>query len=347
MTNQNRVSPICMQIAPMGRHSHMTYYIYWFCGLHVGNLRTADLEPTTPDRPTRCLGSDAGTPPPVENMKGKRTLQVKASDPQSTKAMKGSPAALSDATLELGFWVDDVTQAPPPVEPPVEPAVQKKTTPKRRVKASPSKPTTPKSKASPKKATPKKNKKDDDGDDSSSLSSVSASCVEVAGSESDSELDMAERLRQRKAALYMEWQDYEGHQHAYGAEAESLESFTKHGLESKGWSYVGGEWTKPVAPRAPGAMKVLKKPSTNGFVIITRPKTSTPLKGKKNKTSSGHADAPVKKTKGKKQNQNKKAGSKVAPPPAMKAMKVMNPMKVMKTALKKKNQLKQKKQGKK
>ena len=317
-------------------------------GLHVENLRTASLEPKTPDRPTRCLGSDAGTPPPVENIKGNRLLKVNASDPQSLKAVKGSPSAQSDVTLDLGFWVaDDTIETSHPVEPPV----QKKAQPKRSLKPASSKPTTPKSKASPKKAakakaTPKKDKVEDN---SSDVSSLSASCVEVADSESDSDLDMAERLRQRKAALHMEWQDYEGHQHSYGAEADSLETFTKQGLESKGWRFDGGQWTKPVAPRAPGAMKVMKKPSNRGYVIITRPKTGTSQENKKqtkkDTANSSHAgrNPSVMKTKGNKK-QMKKAGSKVAAPSAMKVMKVM---KVKKTALKQKKQEKQKKQGKK
>ena len=161
------------------------------------------------------------------------------------------------------------------------------------MKPASSKPTTPKSKASPKKAakakakaTPKKDKVEDN---SSDVSSLSASCVEVADSESDSDLDMAERLRQRKAALHMEWQDYEGHQHSYGAEADSLETFTKQGLESKGWRFDGGQWTKPVAPRAPGAMKVMKKPSNRGYVII-HPSQDRNQSGEQEADQEGHRE---------------------------------------------------------
>lgn len=238
-------------------------------------------------------------------MRTSRKLQKNVSGPFSHKANKGSPgAATSDSpkTLKLGYWNSPSYQAKNPDE-----ARPKNASPKK----SPQK-ASPKSKSSPqkamkkpsKKASPKKNRKMEEQESSDSEGTL----VEAASSESDLEISLDERLRQRKAKLYVEWVDYKDWNSSFRCGFESLEKFTKNGLLNAGWNLVDGQWSKPISKtdKKKKSAKKNKSHVPKKYIIMSRPKT-----GSASSSSPSKSKSPASSKKGK-----------MAGKAAMKVMKV-------------------------
>ena len=178
------------------------------------------------------------SPGPVTPAKGKtRKLTVKASDPFSDAAVKGSPPDTPDSmgtTLVLSPY------------------------PKKAVKSN-------LTAASIEPPEPNVNPKSQDQDSQEDKESIcyesdtqteltEGTLVEVASTDSDVYLSEKDRLKSRKAALYVEWRDYYNHHKSFGEDvhAETLQEFTTSGLLAAGWQQNPGNfhWHKPGASKA-------------------------------------------------------------------------------------------------
>ena len=236
------------------------------------HLRTTTTVPTTPDRPARSRGLEMISPGPVTPVRGKtRKLTVKASDPFSDAAVKGSPPETPDSmgtTLVL---------SPNP----------KKATKSNLAAASIA---SPKSNVNPKSQAPDDSQEDNSGNDSDSESqSELGTLVEVASTDSDTNLAERDRLRARKAALYVEWRDYYNHQKSFGkhVHADTLQMYTSDGLIHAGWQQNpgNGHWHKPGASKVATVARAGSKKPKDSWVWMKKStstkKTQKPAKNAK------------------------------------------------------------------
>ena len=206
------------------------------------------------------------SPGPVTPAKGKtRKLTVKASDPFSDAAVKGSPPDTPDSmgtTLVLSPY------------------------PKKAVKSN-------LTAASIEPPEPNVNPKSQDQDSQEDKESIcyesdtqteltEGTLVEVASTDSDEYLSEKDRLKSRKAALYVEWRDYYNHQKSFGEDvhAETLQEFTTSGLLAAGWQQNPGNfhWHKPGASKAASVARAGSRTPKSNFVWMKKSKASTPQK---------------------------------------------------------------------
>ncbi len=249
-------------------------------------LRTME-EPQTPRprlRRSRKMTDVDGSPPvtPQKSVEKhpKRCLQMKVSD-ASHLADKGTPPGtpVSQATTLVLGGINDLTPSPKKVlKSPKTPGAPLRKAKKVEVsKKNPKKPPTPEPSES----------SDSESSEEESLGSLE-SPVPAADTESDTDLSKHERLKQRKAALYLDWRDYYSHQKSFGQniDVESLEVYTHDGLISAGWVQdAAGRWNKPGARAVTLKRPAAAKPAPERFVLRFSKKKGQGSSKKKNQKS--------------------------------------------------------------
>lgn len=234
----------------------------------------------------------------------RRGLKMQVSD-ASHVADKGTPPgtpASQATTLVLGEVNDlPLTPSPKRMESPKPPGAPLRTIKELEVS---------------KKNPPTPPPSDSESSEEESLGSLE-SLVAAADTDSDTDLSRHERLKQRKAALYLEWRDYYNYQKSFGEniDAECLEVYTHQGLINAGWVQDGaGRWNKPGTRAVTLKRPASAKPAPSQFVARfskkgSQSKKKEAQKVKKNKAKK-NTSLKVQKSIVKKKHANKASSSK-------------------------------------